>query len=647
MAAQSRLNAMTIPMGMAVMVGLYLARLYNYLLFHTLVEGFSVVVGFGIFVVAWNARHFMSNNFFLFFGIASFFVGAVDFTHALAYKGMGVFPAYDANLPTQLWIVARYIQSSSLLVAPLFLGRMLKPRLTVTAYLAATSILLAIVFSGGFPDCFIEGQGLTLFKKVSEYLVALMLVGALIFMRKKAHAFDRDVASLLSAGIGTFIASELAFTLYVDVYGITNMVGHFLKFGGFYLIYKAIIETGLARPYDLLFRELKKSEDRYRRIVDTAQEGVWAIDFEKRTTYVNQRMADILGYNIEEMLGRPVFDFCGDDGRREISARVETRKLGARDQYETTMFRKDGVKIWVNISAAPILGNSGEYAGSFAMISDITGRKKADEEIEVLNTNLAARAFELEETNCELGAALEELEAANQELGMTNRELESANQELEAFSYTVSHDLRSPLTCINGYSQLMTTLYSDRLDEQGKDIVGGISSAAERMEQMISTLLNFSKLSRSEINHSSVDLSELAHAVEAQLRFNEPGRRVAFTIAEGLKADGDSRLLRAVMENLIGNAWKYTGKREESRIEFGSTEDEGKTFYFVRDNGAGFDMGEADRLFAPFQRLHDKEEFEGSGIGLATVKRIIERHGGRVWAEGETGKGATFYFILG
>lgn len=626
MSANYRWNAMTLPLGIAVLLGFYLAKLYNYLLFHTLVEGFSVVVGVGIFVIAWNARRYMANNYFLFVGIASFFVGSVDFVHALAYKGMGVFPGYGPNLSAQLWIVARYIQCSSLLVAPLFLYRKLKPRLTVTVYLAVTALLLAAVFTGIFPDCFIEGEGLTPFKKGSEYLVALMLVGALIFMREKAKAFDRDVVRLLSGGIGTFVASELAFTLYTDVYGISNMVGHFLKFGGFYLIYKAIIETALARPYDLLFRELKESEERFRRIVETAQEGIWTIDAGKTISYVNKRMADILGYSVEEMIGRPVFGFCTDDGRREISARLENRRLGAREQYETTMFRKDGSKVWVNISAAQIWDESGQYAGSFAMISDITGRKRVDEEIEVLHTNLSSHAFELEEAN---------------------RDLAAANQELEAFSYTVSHDLRTPLTCINGYSQLMATMYADKLDEQGKEIVAGISSAAERMEQLISSLLNFFRLTRSEINRTSVDLSELAHDVASQLRINEPGRRVTFTIVDGLKADGDSRLLRVVLENLIGNAWKYTGKREDAKIEFGALELEGKPVYFVRDNGAGFDMAEADRLFAPFQRLHDKEEFEGSGIGLATVRRIIERHGGRVWAEGEPGKGATFYFTLG
>ncbi|MBI1921921.1 MAG: PAS domain S-box protein [Geobacter sp.] len=626
MAAQNRWNVMSIILGIVVLVGLYLAKLYNYLLFHTLVEGFSVVIGIGIFVVAWNARQFMANNYFLFVGIASLFVGVVDFMHALAYKGMGVFPGFASNLPTQLWIVARYIQASSFLAAPFFLDRKLKPRLTVTAYLAATSLLLVAIFAGAYPECFIEGQGLTPFKKGSEYLVALMLVGALTFMQKKAKAFDREVARLLSFGIGTFIASELAFTLYADVYGITNMVGHLLKFGGFYFIYKAIIETGLARPYNLLFRELKESEERFRRIVETAQEGVWAIDSGSRITYVNKRMADMLSYGLDEMIGRQVFDFCTEDGCREINARLENRKLGVREQYETTMLRNDGPKVWVSISAVPIWDESGQYAGSFAMISDITGRKRMDEEIEVLHTNLSSHAFELEEAN---------------------RALAAANHELEAFSYTVSHDLRSPLTCINGYAQLIATMYADRLDEQGKGIVAGIRSAADRMEQFISTLLNFSRLTRSEINRTSVDLGELAHEVAGQLRMNEPSRRVVFTIADGLKADGDPRLLRAVLENMIGNAWKYTGKREEASIEFGMVEQEGKTAFFVRDNGAGFDMAEADRLFAPFQRLHGREEFEGSGIGLATVRRIIERHGGRVWAEGEPGKGATFYFTLG
>ena len=246
----------TLLVGGVVLLGLYLAKLYSYLLFHTLAEIFSVVVACGIFMIAWNTRRLMDNNYFLLVGIASLCIASIDLLHTLAYKGMGVFPGYGPDLATQLWIADRYLQSFALLVAPWFLGRKLKAGWAVMAFGVATALLLTAIFAGIFPACFVEGVGLTPFKIGSEYLVCLLLLGALFFMHKKTADFDRGVVQLLSSAITAFIAAELAFTLYSDVYGISNTVGHFLKVAGFYFIYKALIETGLARPYALLFREL-------------------------------------------------------------------------------------------------------------------------------------------------------------------------------------------------------------------------------------------------------------------------------------------------------------------------------------------------------------------------------------------------------
>ncbi len=240
-----------------------------------------------------------------------------------------------------------------------------------------------------------------------------------------------------------------------------------------------------------------------------------------------------------------------------------------------------------------------------------------------------------------------ELSSARDELRESNERLEAANRDLEAFGYTVSHDLRSPLTCINGYCQLLLELCSASFDEQCTGFIKDISDAADRMEHLVTTILNFSQLARKEIDRQTVSLSRLARTISLDLRMRQPDRTVTFEIEEGVEVGGDLKLLQVVLENLIGNAWKYSGKQEEARIEFGTTEYEGKPVCFVRDNGAGFDMSQADKLFSAFERLHSSSEFEGIGIGLATVQRIIERHGGRVWAEGEVGKGATFYFTLG
>lgn len=240
---------------------LYMTSLYNYLLFHSLAEFFSIFTAFGIFIVAWHSRAFLENNYLLFLGIAYLFVGSIDLLHTLSYKGMGVFPGYGANLPTQLWIAARYMESFSLLIAILFLKRKLNAELLLGFYALLTGLLLlSIFYTGIFPDCFRETTGLTAFKKISEYLISLTLVITIVIILKFRDEFDPAVFSLLIASLFLTIGAELMFTFYISVYGLSNLIGHYLKIVSFYLIYIAVVQTGLEKPYSLMFRNLIKSE---------------------------------------------------------------------------------------------------------------------------------------------------------------------------------------------------------------------------------------------------------------------------------------------------------------------------------------------------------------------------------------------------
>jgi light-regulated signal transduction histidine kinase (bacteriophytochrome) len=223
---------------------------------------------------------------------------------------------------------------------------------------------------------------------------------------------------------------------------------------------------------------------------------------------------------------------------------------------------------------------------------------------------------------------------------------ENANSELESFSFSVAHDLRAPLRSIDGFSHALLEDCAERLDDQGREYLKFIRESAQRMAQLIDDLLALSRVTRTEMYRARVDMSMLARTVAAGLQAADKHRAVTWTIQDGLWATGDTRLLRAALENLLGNAWKFTGKQSEARIEFGALADKRPIVYFVRDNGAGFDMTYGGKLFGVFQRLHSADEFEGTGIGLATVQRIVRRHSGRVWAEGETGRGASFYFTL-
>lgn len=335
--------------------------------------------------------------------------------------------------------------------------------------------------------------------------------------------------------------------------------------------------------------------------------------------YVNPKFTEITGYTSEEVIGKnPRIFKSGATPPESYQKLWETITAGGEWRGEFLNRKKGGELYWESASISPIPDENGVITHYVAVKEDITARKEAEEEIEILNTGLAARAAELE----------------------------AVNRELEAFSHTVSHDLRAPLTQISGFTQVLLELCQDRLDEQCTGYIRNIFEGTRRMDQLISTLLNFSQLSRSALKRETVDLGTMADCIAAELRLKEPQRQVTFIIAEEVLAEGDPRLLRVAMDNLLGNAWKYTGKKETAVIEFGSAEREGKPVYFVRDNGTGFDASQAEGLFGAFQRLHNKDEFEGYGIGLATVQRIVQRHGGRVWAEGEIGRGATFYFTL-
>jgi signal transduction histidine kinase len=225
-------------------------------------------------------------------------------------------------------------------------------------------------------------------------------------------------------------------------------------------------------------------------------------------------------------------------------------------------------------------------------------------------------------------------------------ELIRANAELESFAYAVSHDLRAPLRSMDGFSQVLLDRYADRLDDRGVRYLNHVRGAAQEMGQLIDAILALSRVTRSEMQQKSLNLSGIAQSIANELATSAPLRRVSVTIAPGVVMIGDDRLMRAVLQNLLGNAWKFTSKRATACIEFGVTEQDGTVTCFVRDNGAGFDMEYANKLFTPFQRLHGAGDFEGTGVGLATVQRIVQRHGGRVWAEGSPGEGATFYFTV-
>ena len=407
-----------------VLFGLYLASLYSYLLFHSLAETFSIVAACGIFMVAWNARGLIDNNYLVFIGIAYLFVGGMELAHTLAYRGMGVFRDTDANLPTQLWIATRYVQSLSLFIAPWFLRRKLKAGSVFAGYFLLTGLLFLSIFAWGiFPDCFIEGVGLTPFKKVSEYIICLTLLGAAFLLVRSRREFDPKVLQWLLLSILLTIVAELAFTFYISVFGLSNLAGHYFTLISFYLIYKAVIETGLVKPYTLLFRnlkqseqmlqqtnealetkvrertrelaianeglqvemarrkrveeELRESESRFRQLYDDAPVGYYELDSEGRIMQVNHTGLAMLGYAPEEIIGQPIWECVEekDVSRQEFHDKI-TGVRTPPPAFERTFRRKNGTVFPALVQNRLIRDAEDRITGIRSTILDITERKQ-------------------------------------------------------------------------------------------------------------------------------------------------------------------------------------------------------------------------------------------------------------------------------
>lgn len=341
---------------------------------------------------------------------------------------------------------------------------------------------------------------------------------------------------------------------------------------------------------------------------------------------VNRAALDAAGLRAEEVLGRPFEEARWWSYSAQIQAQLRDairRAAGGETVRYDVAIRIQGEQfITIDFGLAPMFDATGNVINLVPSGVDITERKRVEEEIKKLNTDLEKRVAE------------------------RTAELETANRELETFSYSVSHDLRAPLRAIVGFSRVLMIQYPDRLDPQGKDFLQRIDAAGRRMGELIEDLLNLSRVTRSEMRKEPADLTLLARSIAAELQRSEPERKATFLIRENLTVSADPRLLKIVLENLMGNAWKFTSKHPTATIELGAVERDGKRVYFIRDDGAGFDMAYAEKLFNPFRRLHNAKEFVGTGIGLATVQRIIDRHGGQIWAEGEVEGGATFYFTM-
>jgi diguanylate cyclase (GGDEF)-like protein/PAS domain S-box-containing protein len=368
----------------ALIAAIYICRLYSYTLFHTFAELFSFVIGIAIFLFIWNAKRFITNSYYILIGIAYAYIAIIDMLHALSYSGMNIFTGFDSNLPTQLWILARYVESFSILIALLLIKRHIRTGFAFLAYTAVTTAGIASIFYWRvFPDCFIEGSGLTPFKIISEYIIITVILISIYLIYRRKDFFSRNVYVLLQAAMAVTILSELSFTLYADVYGIFNMVGHLLKVLSFYLVYKAIIESGLMQPYETLFSGLKKSRKRFRDLVELLPTIVIETDREGYIKFVNRTGMEISGFDMTDVeKGINIQDVIVPEQRQRLMENIGLLKKGKDiGTQKYTALKKDGIRFAIMVEGNIIFDKKRGFVGFRVVASDISELEKKDNSI--------------------------------------------------------------------------------------------------------------------------------------------------------------------------------------------------------------------------------------------------------------------------
>ena len=601
-----------------VAVSVVISR-HNYLLFHSLAEIFSIVIAFGIFVIGWNSRSNFKNNYLLFIGIAYLFVAFFDTLHTLAYKGMPVFAGFDDNnLPPQLWLVARYMESLALLAAPFFFDREFRHRLVIAGFTALSALAFyAIFFARIFPVCFITGSGLTPFKVASEYLIDVILLAALYLLHRRKEQFEPDVLRLLTLSIICTMVTELCFTIYVHLYGISNLVGHFFKIFSFYFMYRAIIVTALTRPYDLLFTRLHRSEEKFRGIVESSPLPMCFYRLEPDGSLVltgtNPAADRIVGAPGHTLVGKEISEaFPGYRG----SDIIETYRKVARGEVGQQTFefpyrddRFSGV-LSVHVYRIPPDGIAIDF-------EDITWRKN------------------LEEERLEIERRL-----------LTSQKLESLGQ----LAGGIAHEFNNILTIILGSAEIVR--HQPEVSPVTAGLLQGVEEATLRGADLARQMLAYSGKGRFIVRPT--DLTTLVGEISELLRTSVPGKaELRFELSRQLPpVEADASQLRQLVMNLFINACEAVGEQPGTitvrtavseydagrlgALGLGGQIPPGRYVSLdVADTGCGMGNNVLARIYDPFFST----KFTGRGMGMAAVQGIVRGHGGGIHVESREGSG--------
>lgn len=576
---------------------IYLSSLYNYLLFHTVAELSAITISIGIFIIGWNSKVYLRTSFFLIIGVSFLFIGIIDLIHTLAYTGLNIFIGFTSNLPTSLWIVARYWQALSLLLALILFKKKINLYYLVFLNFIFLIILMEAIFSGIFPVCYIEGVGLTPFKIISEYIIDIIFIISLIWFYLLKKEFDKKIRVYIIISTISTILSEIAFTFYIGVYDFSNLVGHLLKIVAFYYMYKAIIKTGIKEPYDLLFRKLKLSEEELK-IRAERLEDMASFPLENPNPVLRVNEALIMSAN---KASQEIFN------TEEGNLIPKTLQHYIDECFSTSKNMEPEIKIGDAVYTF------------FFMINEAKGY------VNIYGLNITERI--------------------------------KAKQRLERFVATVSHELRNPISVLVTSTEFLNS-HSDELTEEIiQKLKEGMTKNIYLLKDLVNDILMLSRIDERKI---TLDLSEVKpfEIIQEILVLMEPiGNRKNMTfkvsIDPNLTIYGDSKRLDQIFRIFIDNAIKYSAKDSMVMIEAVdlyhghlNKQNIDGVLFIIEDTGIGIAKDDIPNLFKRFFRSDKVSDIPGTGLGLSIAKELIELHGGSVDVESEFMKGTKFSIFL-
>jgi PAS domain S-box-containing protein len=677
--APSRRGGLAVQLLFATLVlaGLGAISQYNTLLFHSLIELTSFVVAASIFVLAWNARRLLDNDFLLFLGIAWLFVGGLDLLHVLAQKGIGVFPGAGDNLDMQLWLAGRYLKGLSLLASPVFLHRKVNLPWMLAVYSLLAGLTLGAIGAGQFPVSYIDGQGLTYFAVASGMLVTVIYLAALARLFTQRRLLDQHLWRLLAGSIVASVGDVLISTVLINVYGPAEILGPFFKLLAFYLLYKAIVENGLRRPYAVLFQALQKERDQSRQYLQIAGVLVVVIDTRGRIRLINRRGCDILGYREDELVGQDWFEVCLPEGERnrvgEIFEALLAGQVAPGEYSENSIVTKSGEVRWVAFHNAILYGEAGQISGVLTSGEDITERRHSAELIRAQYEQLQAQHEELQAQAEALAAAADETrqlnlaleqrvaertaqwQAANAELHQANSELTQALRAKDEFLAAMSHELRTPLTAILGLTESLQMDIYGALNDKQRRVLVTVYESGQHLLAIISDILDLAKVTvgKLAVQLRPVSIAEVCQASLSMISAQAEQKHLTVSLTRdpaAVQLLADERRLTQILVNLLNNAVKFTPAG--GAIGLAVTPDDSRRImhFTVWDTGIGIAPAEAPRLFKPFVQLDGRlaREYGGTGLGLSLAQGLTELQGGslRLESEGLPGRGSRFILTL-